>query len=315
MRPGPVLLAAAILGSLDGCADAPDPPDVPQGATMFAPAVISTDTTDDLHATFTPDGDTVYFVRRVADGRFTIMYSNAEDGGWTAPRVAPFSGRYADQEPSFSADGRRLYFTSDRPLAGTKPVTGRETWVVEREGAGWREPRRLEAPIRIPRSPAPTAREPGRFWGQARGPVEGPDGALYFWAERPGSLGHTDLYRAPAAPEPGVFEEPRNLGPPISSEYFETGAAFSPDGLVMVFGRDEDPAGFGLGDLFISHRTPDGWSEPENLGASVNSAQFDFAPRFSPDGRRLYFSSNRSAEGEGRGSQNIYYVDWPVSPR
>ncbi|HUF11516.1 MAG TPA: hypothetical protein VMN78_00285 [Longimicrobiales bacterium] len=217
--------------------------------------MISTDTTDDLHATFTPDGRTVYFVRRVPDGRFTIMYSRFDDAGWSEARVAPFSGRYADQEPFVSADGRRLYFTSDRPLTGTDAVRGREAWVVERSGSGWGEPRRLEAPIRVPRSAAPADPEPGRFWGQARGPAEGPDGALYFWAERPGSLGHTDLYRAPAVPEPVAFDEPENLGPPISSEYFETGAAFSPDGLVLVFGRDEDPDGFGLGDLFMSRRS------------------------------------------------------------
>lgn len=284
-------------------------PTAAQEPTLFAPGVVSTEATDDLHPTFSRDGRTVYFVRRVSDGPFTIMASQrADDGSWSEPRTAPFSGRYSDQEPFLTADGRHLYFTSDRPVRGTDPVQGRETWVVEKEGRAWTEPRRLEAPIRVPRSKAPEDGEPGRFWGQARGPTVGPDGALYFWAERPGSLGQTDIYRAPPGPEPGHFADPENLGPPVNTEHFETGAALSPDGCTLYFGRD-DPDGFGLGDLFISRWTHDGWSEPENLGEPINSSQFDFAPRISPDGRRLYFSSNRSLDGEGRGSQNIYFVE------
>lgn len=278
---------------------------------LLAPGVISTEATDDLHATFTPDGRTVYFVRRTSGGRFTIMFAErGDDGRWSEPRIAPFSGRYADQEPYVSPDGDRLYFTSDRPSTGTEPIEGRETWVVELIDGGWSEPRRLEAPVRIPHSAAGVA-EPGRFWGQARGPSEGPDGALYFWAERPDSRGETDLYRAPPGSRPGVFGEPQNLGPPVNTQHFETAGVLSPDGRTLVFGRD-DPEGLGLGDLFVSRRTGDGWSEPRNLGAPINSSAFDFAPRFSPDGRRLYFSSNRSESSEGAGLQNLYYVEWPV---
>lgn len=237
-------------------------------------------------------------------------FDRGDDGRWAEPRIAPFSGRYADQEPYISPDGDRLYFTSDRPSTGTEPIEGREAWVVELIDGGWSEPRRLEAPVRVPRSAAAAA-EPGRFWGQARGPSEGPDGALYFWAERPDSRGETHLYRAPPGSRPGVFGEPQNLGPPVNTGHFETAGVLSSDGRTLVFGRD-DPEGLGLGDLFVSRRTGDGWSEPRNLGAPIDSSAFDFAPRFSPDGRRLYFSSNRSEDQEGAGMQNIYYVEWPA---
>jgi hypothetical protein len=67
--------------------------------TLVAPGVISTEEADDLHPTFTRDGRTLYFVRRVAGGRFTIMVSRlGDDERWSEPRVAPFSGRHSGQE-------------------------------------------------------------------------------------------------------------------------------------------------------------------------------------------------------------------------
>lgn len=97
----------------------------------------------------------------------------------------------------------------------------------------------------------------------------------------------------------------------MNTGHFETGGVLSPDGRTLVFGRD-DPEGLGLGDVFVSRRTGDGWSEPRNLGAPINSSAFDLAPRFSPDGRRLYFSSNRREDQEDAGIQNIYYVESPA---
>lgn len=274
-------------------------------ARLFAPGVISTAESDDLHIAFTPDGRTAYFVRRPPGGRFAIHVSHLDDDGvWSPPAVAPFSGRFSDQEPFVSPDGRRLHFTSDRPLEGTEPVGGRNAWVMDASAHGWSEPRRLEAPIRVER---PDVDGLGRFWGQARGPVEAADGSLYFWAERPGSLGHTDIYRARRTDD--GWSEPQNLGSPISSERYETAAAVAPDGRWIVFGRDEAEDGLGLGDLYLAYRTGSGWTRPRNLGPWVNSAAFDFSPRISADGRYLFFSSNRAVDGAGTGRQNIWYVE------
>jgi tetratricopeptide (TPR) repeat protein len=45
-------------------------------------------------------------------------------------------------------------------------------------------------------------------------------------------------------------------------------------------------------DLFKISRTLKGWSSPENLGPSINSAYDENYPFLSPDGTTLYFSSN-----------------------
>jgi TolB protein len=73
---------------------------------------------------------------------------------------------------------------------------------------------------------------------------------------------------------------------------------------MLVYSIDDRPEGMGRADLYRSTRaTHDApWGPPVNLGRAVNSAAFDFAPRFSPSGAHLYFSSNR------RGHHDIYRI-------
>ena len=53
-------------------------------------------------------------------------------------------------------------------------------------------------------------------------------------------------------------------------------------------------------DIFLSKRTADGtWGAPERLPPPINSEAQDKAPFLHPDGRTLYFSSNRQPGGGG----------------
>lgn len=57
--------------------------------------------------------------------------------------------------------------------------------------------------------------------------------------------------------------------------------------------------GFGGLDLYVSVRNSDKWSEPENLGPTVNSVYDETSPFIGLDGRTLYFSSNHAARSIG----------------
>ena len=61
-------------------------------------------------------------------------------------------------------------------------------------------------------------------------------------------------------------------------------------------------------DLFVSYKTGDAWSQPENLGSAINSGAWESQPTLSADGRTLYFVSNRH---DGRGGYDIWvsYLD------
>jgi outer membrane protein OmpA-like peptidoglycan-associated protein len=77
--------------------------------------------------------------------------------------------------------------------------------------------------------------------------------------------------------------------------------AFSSDGNILIFASDM-PGGEGGVDLYRSERTASGWSQPTNLGPSINSPSNEAFPTFGPN-ELLYFSSDRSG---GMGKLDIY---------
>ena len=75
----------------------------------------------------------------------------------------------------------------------------------------------------------------------------------------------------------------------------DRGPAFSPDGeyLYFVSNREDGEGGY---DLYVTRRDGNGWSVPEPLGEDVNTEKDELGPAISSDGKRLFFSSNRSGE-------------------
>ncbi|MBC8111195.1 MAG: PD40 domain-containing protein [Verrucomicrobia bacterium] len=64
------------------------------------------------------------------------------------------------------------------------------------------------------------------------------------------------------------------------------------DGKTLLMGIERDDSQ-GRQDLYVSFRKPNGiWSEPQNLGADINTLGNEFTPFLAADGVTLYFSSN-----------------------
>lgn len=106
-------------------------------------------------------------------------------------------------------------------------------------------------------------------------------------------LGDEDLYVSRRVEE-GGWSKPVSLSSVINTPDNEGTAAISADGRTLVFTVCQGKRrGFGNCDLYASYRRGDDWSEPENLGADVNSPSWDSQPSLSADGRTLYFVSDR----------------------
>jgi len=95
---------------------------------------------------------------------------------------------------------------------------------------------------------------------------------------------------------------------PLSSrintlKYNEGAQTISPDGKYLFFTGCNRPDGFGRCDIYVSHREGNDWGEPYNLGKPVNSEYWESQPAISPDGRTLYFISNRPG---GSGGYDIW---------
>lgn len=72
---------------------------------------------------------------------------------------------------------------------------------------------------------------------------------------------------------------------------------------VLLMSIEGDPT-FGSRDLYVSFLLDDGrWSEPLNMGATVNTAMEEASPFLAPDDKTLYFSSNGFT---GYGKHDIY---------
>lgn len=243
---------------------------------LFGPGVISTSDFE-FNATFSPDGNTVYFSK--SDPIFyhiTIVLSHKKNGHWTEPEVAPFSGIWKDTDPFVAPDGKKLFFISTRPVdGGTTPRKDYDIWYVELTDANvWGPPKHLGSPINSDESevyPSVTR-----------------DGTLYFCVshtDRPGS----HIYRSVLIN--GKYGAPEML--PFSSKASDIDPTIAADESFIVF-SSRDRGGLGQGDIYISFRTAEGnWSSPQNLGPKVNSPFHEIATGLSPDNRTLYFASNR----------------------
>ncbi|HSO21285.1 MAG TPA: hypothetical protein VLT81_00175, partial [Chondromyces sp.] len=286
---------------------------------LFAPGIVSTGLqTRDV--AMTPDGRELYFA--VTAGAATmIMVTRELDGVWTEPVVAPFSGRFLDIEPAISSDGQRFFFLSTRPQAGQEPREGwvyQDIWVMDREGDGWGEPYNLGPPV--------NTEAPEYF------PSVTADGTLYFTRE--GADGVSSIYRSRLLD--GAYTEPELLPPQLNCGTNRFNVFVSPDesfAIVPAMGRDDSLGGV---DYYVVFRSDDDtWSEPVNMGPTVNqSSGREWSASLSPDGRYLFFMSSRQQAGAdpiltgrsisellemslepGRGSSDIWWVSTEVIAR
>jgi Tol biopolymer transport system component len=242
----------------------------PAAPEIFAPGVVS-GPSNDADASFTPDGALVVFAR---DG--AILLASRTSTGWSTPRIAPFSGRWMDAQPTLAPDGSALVFVSNRPLAeGDASQPAGNLWRVERRGDAWGEPAHLPAVVN--RGPS--------IWG----PSVAADGSLYFM-DRVDGKGPFKLWRAQARDGTWLAPVLQSLGDPAMQQ---VDPSVAPDESFIVFsakhpGTDEHER------LYIAWRTDTGWGPARDLGQPVNLAGSDSnEARLAPDGRTLYFTSDR----------------------
>lgn len=110
---------------------------------------------------------------------------------------------------------------------------------------------------------------------------------LFFVRGKAGS--NSDIYFSNKTPT--GWTEPAAVDG-VNSEHDDLGPEPSSDGTSLYFYSDR-PGGTGGYDLWVSYRGAASWQPPVNLGASVNSEFNDYGPALTPDGKSLYFASNR----------------------
>ncbi|SFD12127.1 WD40-like Beta Propeller Repeat [Chitinophaga sp. CF118] len=90
-----------------------------------------------------------------------------------------------------------------------------------------------------------------------------------------------------------------SIGQPVNSSSFNEGAQnVSQDGKMLVFTGCDFPGGRGSCDIYYTIKTQEGlWIDPVNMGAPINSRDWESQPCLSADKQTLYFA--RETPGSG----------------
>jgi outer membrane protein OmpA-like peptidoglycan-associated protein len=107
----------------------------------------------------------------------------------------------------------------------------------------------------------------------------------------PDSLRQEDLCQA--LWDGASFSQPEPFSPPVGTPWNEGAQTLRQDGRIMIFTACNRPDTKGGCDLYLSLKTGSNWNIPINLGYPVNTRYWESTPCLSPDGRYLFFSSNR----------------------
>ena len=286
---------------------------VPETPSLFLEGIVSTEL-NERDMAISPDGSEMYYTLQANHNALSTIIGRKRmsNNKWSDPFVASFSGRYADLEPAFSPDGKKLYFSSNRPTSGQQ-AKDYDIWVVEKINGNWSAPHNLGSPVNT---------NANEFY-----PSSTTSGNLYFTAEyEDKGVGKEDIYVSRWVN--GNFTNAIPLDTAVNSKMWEFNAFVPADETYVLFtsyGRKDDKGG---GDLYVSLKDKDGtWLPAKNL-ALVNSNKLDYCPFVTPDQKTFFFTSGRhnlSAYDKTRtfeelsriynstanGSENIYWMSFP----
>lgn len=222
-----------------------------------------------------PDG--WYFSRSTEEfgkpGKEQIMWL-ANEKSW--PQSPDWTDtHYSEGDPYFSADGKTLCFATDRPDPADPHSGDTDIWCANRKDESWDTPQRLPEPVNSP--------------GIEFSPVLAADGSLYFASDREGGMGMGDLYQARKLNDGNWQVE--NLGPQVNSPTGEWNLDLSPNGELLVFEASHRESNLSIpGDLYLSRKTPSGWSPSIPL-SRLNTSGSELMPRFLSNTEMTYASS------------------------
>lgn len=128
---------------------------------------------------------------------------------------------------------------------------------------------------------------------------------LQYWANHTWVYSDGDTIAQPianATPGEILFQPPEKLAEALNLpiDVYEPRLSWDGNTLYFVRGRPGENA-----DLFVTERSPRGWSDPQPL-AALNTPDDELGPAPTFDNQRLYFYSNRA---DGLGGYDLWFAD------
>jgi flagellar motor protein MotB len=176
------------------------------------------------------NGSYMYFTacdRPEGLGSCDLYFSSFSEGRWSEPSnlKSPVNTSYWESQPSISADGKTLFFSSNRPGS----MGGKDLWFSRMSAKNlWAEPVNMGSAINTE--------------GDEMSPFIHFDGrTLYFASDGRIGMGGFDLYVTRMNID-STWSEPRNLGYPINTYNDEMGLVIESGGQKAYFSTIRDKA-------------------------------------------------------------------------
>lgn len=219
-----------------------------------------------------------------------VFVSYKKEGGFSKAKSISniINTEYDEEALGLSADGQKLLLYIDNL------ETPGAICISTAKGKGWLKPVPLNETINSE--------------AIVTGASLSPDGQiLYFSSDMKGGYGGKDIYFAHLLPD-GTWSPAESLEEPINTEYDEDAPYMSLDGHTLYF-CSKGHNSMGGYDIFktVLNDSTKAWSEPENIGYPINTADDNLYFSLSGQGKYAYISALRP---EGFGDLDIYKVNF-----
>jgi len=261
-------------------------------AVVFAKNIISTELYEHSAPAFSPDGKTVLWTIVEMNKPAHIMEMNMDGNTWSQPHRPSFADTMHDDfYPFFSPDGKYVLFSSRRYLPDGNSVKDMALWKVEIKENKWLTPHLFDSIVSTGIEYAHSISKKGNLFFSVRQVVEGKAQWKILYSKFINSS----------------YTQPEPLDTIINDGSYVDGPFIAPDESFLIFESDRS-GGEGSIDLYICFKNSNGkWSAPKNMGAKINSAAAERFAGLSPDGKYLFFGSNRNSE-----LPDVYWIDASV---
>lgn len=205
----------------------------------------------------------------------------------------------SEWDPNPTSEGNKIYFSGNQRSGG---LGGDDVWVSTLVDGVWQKPENLGPKVNGERD-------------ETIDNISADGNTLMLSGDFMGTFGKFDIYSIDKVGDGwgDLYHYPY----PINTEHVDEGGNITADRKALLFSSDR-PGGIGefvplntyangsiMGnmDVYVCFMTDSGWSNPVNLGKTINTPYSERSPYLHPDGKSLYFSSDGHA---GLGGLDVF---------
>ena len=240
--------------------------------TVFSPEdVILNPYTPHGGIAFSNNNEEIFWTRNSASMGSKIWYMRKIENRWLPPQIFTPSDKYSEEDPFFSPDGQKLFFSSNRPYDNDSVSERHDIWFVEKKGGEWCEPKATGIQKYIEDA-------------EVSGASVSKYGTLYFTViknENDNEI--VDIYSSKF--NNGIYEKPEKLSESVNTSYMDLSPFIAADESYIIF-NSHRPKG---GNLICFKNQDNSWCEPQNLDKVLPDCIIS-CQGISPDGQYLFFN-------------------------